>query len=103
MPDSHIPELRANSRASYAVSIAIALTLFKGIELLIQGASMPLETVSARLINLLLARGWRNVALLNEPSYPLTMWISTTVIGLLLISAGLAVGNKLASRARFRN
>jgi hypothetical protein len=103
MPDSHNPALGAKSRASYVLSIAIALTFFKGIELLIQGASMSLETVSVRLINMLLVRSWRNVLLLDEPRYQLAMWASSIFIGLLLITAALAFGNKLLSRARFRD
>ena len=97
-----MPAIRAQERTSYAVSVAGGLMIARGIELLIQAASMPLETVSARLINALLVRGWRNVVLLNEAYYPLALVGSTVFPGFVLLGAGLLAGNYIVSRARLR-
>jgi hypothetical protein len=96
-----MPAIRANSKASYAVSIAAALIVAKGFELLIRAASMPLETVAARLINFLLVHGWRNAVALHEAPYSLTLVGSTALPGLVLLVAGLLAGNYIV-RARRR-
>jgi hypothetical protein len=100
MPRSPMPAIRANSKASYAVSIVAALIVARGIELLIRAASMPLETVSVRLINALLVRGWRNVVVLHEAPYSLALVGSTALPGFVLLVAGLLAGNYIASRER---
>jgi hypothetical protein len=97
-----MPAIRANSKASYAVSIAAALIVARGIELLIRAASMPLETVAARLINFLLVRGWRNVVALPEAPYSLALVGSTALPGFVLLVAGLLAGNYITSLARRR-
>ena len=98
---SPMPAIRANSKASYAVSIAAALIVARGIELLIQAASMPLGTVSVRLINALVVRGWRNAVVLYEAPYSLSLVGSTALPGLVLLVAGLVAGNYIV-RARRR-
>lgn len=93
--------IRANSKASYAVSIAAAFMVARGIGLLIEAASMPLETVSARLLNALLVRGWRNVMLLYEGPYPTLGLVGSTAFpGFVLLVSGLLAGNYIASRTR---
>jgi len=84
--------LRAKSKLSYAASIAAGLVIFEGLQLLINAASMPLETVSARLINALLVRGWRNVMLLSEPSHSLLMVGSIALTGVVLVAIGFSIG-----------
>ena len=92
-----MPAIRANSRTSYAVSITTALLVARGLELLMQAAAMPLETVLTRLTNVLVVQGWRNVATLYEARYPLAMVGSTVFSGLVLLVAGLLLGNKIVS------
>ena len=87
------------SIASLAAAIMIGLTLFKGVELLIQAAAMPLETVTVRVINALLIRGWRNVTLLDGPPDTLVVAVFTAVQGLALIAIGLGIGIRLVPHA----
>ena len=84
------------------ISVGIAATLFKGIELLMQTASWPLETALTRLVNALLARGWPNAFMLNEPHHPLVMVTSSAIGGIVLLTVGLLAGNKLILRRRTR-
>lgn len=88
-----------NSKASRAAAIVIGLTLFKGVALLIQAASMPLETLAVRVINALLMRGWRNVMTLDESHYPMALFGYVAFEGLVLIAIGLAIGRKLVPRS----
>lgn len=89
--------IRAKSKTSYAVSVAAALIVARGIESLIQAMAMPLEAPVARLINFLLVRGWRNVVLLSEAPYPLALVGSTTLSGIVLVTIGLLAGSYVVS------
>jgi hypothetical protein len=84
--------LRSNSKASLVASVAIGLTFYEGIGVLIRAAVMPLQTLATFLINFLLVRGWRNVMLLGEPAYSLADVAFTAFAGLLLLAIGLGVG-----------
>jgi hypothetical protein len=92
----------ANFKKSFVIVVAVALTLFKGIEFLMQAAAWPLETALTRLVNALLARGWPNAILLNQPSYSLVTVTSSAIVGIVLLTVGLVAGNKLILRTRTR-
>lgn len=90
-----------NSRKSIApiaVAIVIGLLLFGGVELLVQAAAIPLETVTVRVINAILIRGWGDAMLLSAPSRMLDITAFTAVEGLFLIAIGLGIGMKLVPR-----
>ena len=84
-----------NSKASYAISIAAAVVLARGIESLVQAAATPLEAPVVRAINFLIEHGWRNVATLNDARYPLALITSTTFTGILLVAIGMLIGNSV--------
>jgi hypothetical protein len=96
------PAMCTNSKASLVISVGIAVTLFKGIDLLMQAAAWPLETALTRLVNALLARGWPNAIMLNESHHPLVMVTSSAIGGIVLLTVGLVAGNKLILRGRTR-
>ena len=81
-----------NSKASFAVTIMVALMVSNGIRLLIQASSMPLIGISAALINALLVRGWRDVMLLNDTQYPLMFFVPTAVYGMVFVVVGVLIG-----------
>ncbi len=87
-----VSHLRLSPRLSYAASIAIALTLFEGMQSLINAASLPLEVVVARMINAALVRGWRDVMLIPEPGPQLGIFVAYALMGLVLIAIGLSLG-----------
>jgi hypothetical protein len=85
-----------NSKASYAISIAAALVLARGIESLVRAAAMPLEAPIVRVINFLIDHGWRNVTILYEPpAYPLALITSTAFTGIVLVVVGMLIGNSV--------
>lgn len=98
MMDQRTSHITSQLRASYVVSIVAGLALFQGIQLLLRAASLPLETLMAKLINAILVRGWRNILLLNEPHYPLLMVGESVLIGVIFIAIGLWAGNSLARK-----
>jgi len=97
----HAPSVlnsRLSPMLSYVVSIAIALTLYEGMKSLINAASMPLEALAARLINAVILRGWRDIMLMPEHNYPLSILGINVVFGLVLIGMGLSVGMRILAK-----
>jgi len=99
MAQSSISQTNTQVRASYVVSILAGLALFKGVQLLLQAAALPLETVAAKLINSILSRGWHVVSLLSEPRYPLLMVGERAFAGLIFVGIGLWAGKHPTRRS----
>jgi hypothetical protein len=93
--------MNRNSRKSIAplaVAIVIGLLLFGGVELLVQAAAIPLGTLTVRVINAILIRGWGYAMLLSPPSRTLDVVAFTAVEGLFPIAIGLGIGIMLVPR-----